>query len=162
MLPELHNYYLKEVRDRIRVTDIEFPLEWIELLKILKVPVIEGQSENRLIDWAKVPGRNETNYERLDNESRITVGLSTGPLTRHSTVLMDYGYQDPIIEVPVDFFIENWFRLITATNFTGTVVLTQDGSLFMEFSDDAEFLLISNFPIMSSPRPGEVRGSGQR
>jgi hypothetical protein len=156
---ELQNWYLKEIRGRIRVTDIAFPSAWTQLLKSLQVPVIEGQGEKRIIDWAKVPSRYETHYNLVGNESLITTGLSISPLAGHSELLMDYGYQDPVIGVSVDFFIEHWFKLIAATNFMGTVVITQDGSLFMEFTDDAESLLISNFSIVSSPAAGEVRES---
>jgi len=156
---ELQNWYLKEIRDRIRVTDITFPSGWTQLLKSLQVPVIEGQRGRRIIDWTKVQSRYETHYNLVSNESLITAGLSSSPLTGHLELLMDYGYQDPVIGVPVDFFIENWFKLIAATNFMGTVVITQDGSLFMEFTDDAESLLISNFPIVSSPAAGPVRES---
>lgn len=145
----LRNWYLQEIRDQIRVTDIEFPSGWIRFLKSLGLPLIEGTSAKRLIDWKKVRPRFETRYDLVSHERLITDGLSMSALTTHSEVLMDYGYHDPVISVPVRFFIVNWFKLVAATHFMGAVVVTPDGTLFMEFTDDAEFLLMSNFRIVS-------------
>lgn len=149
MTREPLNWYLKEIRDLIRVTDIVFPSGWIQLIKSLGIPTAEDQAGNRLIDWERVPSKYETHYGGIDNENLITAGLSMSSVVAHSELLIDYGYSDPVIAVPVGFFVENWLKLIAATNFMGTVVITLDGTLFMEFTDDAESLLLSNFRIVS-------------
>lgn len=145
----LRNWYLQKIRDQIRVTDIEFPSGWMRFLASLGLPLTEGTSEKRLIDWKKVRPRFKTRYDLVSRERLITDGLSMSALAKHSEVLMDYGYNDPVISVPVRFFVINWFQLVAATHFMGTIVVTPDGALFMEFTDDAEFLLISNFRIVS-------------
>lgn len=71
---ELQNWYLKEIRGQIRVTDIAFPSAWTQHLRSLHVPVIERHGEKRIIDWTKVRSRYETHYDLIGNESLITAG----------------------------------------------------------------------------------------
>lgn len=144
----LQNWYLREVGDHIRVTRIGFPSDWIEFLKSLGIPIVEEKGRKRIIAWEEVPNKYETRYDLVGNESLIRDGLVASPIIEHTEILMDFGYENPIIGVPVVFFIANWFRFIAATNFLGTILVTPDGSLFMEFTDDAESLLISNFQII--------------
>ncbi|MBC8163963.1 MAG: hypothetical protein H7Z42_22365 [Roseiflexaceae bacterium] len=148
-MTQLHDPFLNEIRDQIRVTDIEYPKEWEHFLKSFGLPLVEGQVIHRLIDWSRISEKYETRYDLLTKEREIATALAKSPLSAHADLLMDFGFQSPVIGVPVSVFIANWFTFIKNTLFMGTVVITNDGSLFMEFTDDADFLLISNFPIVS-------------
>lgn len=146
----IHDPFINKIRDHIRFTAIEYPEGWERLLKSFSIPLAEGQAIHRTIDWSRISEKYETCYGLIDNESQITEGLLKSPLNTCREVLMDFGFQYPVIVIPIKVFIDNWLSFIKITTFTGTVVITEDGSLFMEFTDDADFLLISNFLIVSN------------
>lgn len=58
---------------------------------------------------------------------------------------MDFGYQNPLSKIPIDIFINYWYELVVITGYE-SVVITEDGKLFMEFVRRGYYLK-SNFLI---------------
>ncbi|NET28619.1 hypothetical protein [Okeania sp. SIO1I7] len=143
----IKNWYLNQVRKHIEITSIEFPDGFTAFLDSKKIPINKNIKYKRLIDWKKVNKCHQINYENHMIENQIRDDLKISDLYLHEQVYMDFGYENPVVKIPTAFFVENWFEFVSSTNFLGSVVIVEDGSLFMEFTDDSDFLLISNFLI---------------
>lgn len=86
-------------------------------------------------------------YDFDGSEDEISQLLLNSPLTTgHQYLIMEYGFNGPIIRVSVNLFIGNWYAFIKSA-IQGAVVLSEDGKCVMEFSDDSDFLLYSNFEM---------------
>lgn len=62
------------------------------------------------------------------------------------TIILELSPDLPIITMPGFLFAENWEDIINE-NSLGVSGLSTDGKLVFEFTDDSEYLLLSNFEI---------------
>lgn len=80
-------------------------------------------------------------------KEQISEWLSKSALVNYDHLIIELGYEEPIIQVKTNVFAKNWDDFVAASGFMGITCLTSDGKLLMEFSDDAEYQLYSNFRI---------------
>jgi hypothetical protein len=80
----------------------------------------------------------------------VTAWLYRSKLIEHDTVLVDTASGIPIIETSALFFIEHWYDFALANHGMGSFVITKDYKLLIEFTDDARYMLYSNFEIKTT------------
>jgi hypothetical protein len=62
-------------------------------------------------------------------------------------LLVEQGNNMPMIKVENHYFVEYWYDFLAENGFMGTTVISEDGKFVLEFTDDTDYLLYSNFPI---------------
>lgn len=100
------------------------------------------------IEWNAYPNHYSFFYDFDDNEEVIRTDFRNSGLNNYEYVVMDFGYQNPLSKIPVDIFINYWYELVVITGYE-SVVITEDGKLFMEFVRRGYYLK-SNFPIRAA------------
>lgn len=149
MANDMQNWFLQEVGENVRVTDMTFPSGLLSLLTSLRIPIERSASGKRIIDWMKVPTSFQVRYDSVVNEKLITAGLARIATGSLSELFVDFGYQLPIVAVDAWYYSQNWKKFLEASNYMGNVVLVPDGSWFMELTDDSDSLLLSNIEVVT-------------
>lgn len=149
---EFKNWKLKEVANYIEVVAYDSIEHKKQLLTDLKLPLTENIGANRSetdIDWAKMPQYYKFFFDREGWEERIRLWLEKSKLAIADSVIVSYGWKEPMVKVPIDLFIEDWEGFIRSTLWE-TVIFSENWSLIMEVSRD--YYLHSNFEIMPDTR----------
>lgn len=140
---------LKEFKENINHLPDGFPNYLIEKLKshdiFLNEVKIELGKRESWIDWSSYRNHYSFCFDFEDNENVIKEWLKNSRVKEHPFVIMEFGYQAPISEIPVDIFINYWYELVIIAGYE-SVVLTNDGKLYLEFIRK-DYLLKSNFLI---------------
>ncbi len=97
------------------------------------------------IEWSEYPNHFSFFYDFENNEEVVKEYFRNSRLSTYEFVIMEFGYQFPVSKVPLDIFIEYWYELVIISGYE-SVVITEDGALFMEFMRP-DYLLKSNFCI---------------
>ena len=87
---------------------------------------------------------NDVSLPRLFNESR---------LIEHSYLLVETKSDLPIIKVGIKYFIENCVEFIDANMGMGSIMVSDDYELLLEFTEDWKYTLFSNFLLGGSSTP---------
>lgn len=99
------------------------------------------------IEWSKCPNHYSFFYDFEGNEGIVKDYLRNSRLSNYQFVIMEFGYQLPLSKIPIDIFINYWYELVIISGYE-SVVMTEDGALFMEFIRPGYYLK-SNFCIKS-------------
>ncbi|MEI9921934.1 MAG: hypothetical protein WDO14_24545 [Bacteroidota bacterium] len=97
------------------------------------------------INWSQYSQHHSFYFDFDDNESLVRDWLRNSILRNYPFVVMEFGYQIPTAAIPLDIFIDYWYELVIIAGYE-SVVLTDDGKLFMEFVR-RDYSLKSNFLI---------------
>lgn len=106
---------------------------------------IELNKKPYWIAWNDYPNHYSFCYDFDDNEKTVRDYFRSSKLSNYEYVIMDFGHLLPLSKIPLDIFINYWYELIIITGYE-SVVVTEDGKLFMEFIR-VGYDLKSNFPI---------------
>jgi hypothetical protein len=141
---------LKKFKPEIISLSDDFPRYLTDKLKMHNFhwneTVTERAKKESWIDWHKYPDHHSFYFDFKNNEDVVKKYLLNSKLNEYDFVIMEFGYQAPISRIPLNIFINYWYELVIIAGYE-TVVLTEDGKLFMEFLR-RDYLLKSNFLIM--------------
>lgn len=150
---------LKEFSDRIVAISTNFPDNLITLLDKhnirLCTSTVDKSDAGSLVELiGKKPSWIEWNdyrnhysffYDFEGNEEIVKDCFGGSLLSNHKFVIMEFGYELPLSKIPLDIFIDYWYELVIISGYE-SVVMTEDGTLFMEFIRPGYYLK-SNFCI---------------
>lgn len=140
---------LKEFKESITYLSDSFPNYLINKLQTHHISLNETKIElgkkESWINWSQYPHHYSFYFDFEDNENVIKEWLKSSKLKEYSSVIMEFGFQAPISAIPLDVFIGYWYELVIIAGYE-SVVLTEDGELFMEFIRK-DYSLKSNFLI---------------
>jgi hypothetical protein len=140
---------LKEFANRIIPISNNFPDNLNSMLTDFDIKLcntrIELGKKPSWIEWDMYPKHYSFFYDFDDNEDVIRHDFRNSILNNYEYVIMDFGYKEPLAKIPIDIFINYWYELVIITGYE-SVVITEDGKLFMEFVRRG-YSLKSNFPI---------------
>lgn len=111
---------------------------------------IELGNKPSWIDWNAYPNHYSFYYDFEDNEEVIRNDFRNCPLNTYEHVIMNFGWEKPLLKIPMDIFVNYWYELVILTGYE-TVAITEDGQLFMEFVR-RYYDLKSNFPIRTKSK----------
>ncbi|WP_375577563.1 hypothetical protein ABWH96_10925 [Marivirga tractuosa] len=100
-----------------------------------------------VFNWDKITPSYSLSYDYVNIESELSAFLGNTPLVNHQNMLVETAPGRPIIEVKTKYFINYIWDFVRASNGMGAVMATSDYDLVMEFSNDEEYLLFSDFKI---------------
>lgn len=104
------------------------------------------------VDWRSV-NHFKISYEYQNCEQEVREMLKSSNLSKGDfDLLVEQGNNVPMLKVENHYFIEHWYDFLAENGFMGTTVISEDGKFILEFTDDTDFLLYSNFPISKSPK----------
>lgn len=141
------NGFLKSHLNSIEVLSNNFPEYIHEICNSYNIPINKQSNIKTLIDWNKILKKSYFLYDYENNEIEISNWLKNSPLTTSYYLIIEFGYNLPIIKVTTDEFVSFWDDFVAASGFSGITCVSDDGRYFMEFTDDSESLLFSNFSI---------------
>lgn len=104
-------------------------------------------SDHSTIDWNKITPHFQFQYDYKNNEVEIKNWLKQSDLKKHEFLYTWLSWEDPIIKIRTSDFIENWIEFNITTAYEGLRLTTENGELFLEFTDDWKYHLNSNFEI---------------
>jgi len=136
----IKNWVLKENINDIKILDITITQKLNDLL----IPVKDIET---VIDWDKINPKYNFFYDYEGNEIDIPIKLKKSSINNYSKILVDIGCGNPLVEVNTSIFIEKWENFVASNGYSGIVVFTNDGKFFIEFTDDSDYQLYSNFLI---------------
>ncbi|MCB9235040.1 MAG: hypothetical protein H6581_25525 [Bacteroidia bacterium] len=148
---EIENWCLLKHKDSIKVLSWEYPDYLDELCRNQGIRINENTEKNRFyLDWVYYDGAYSFFYDYINNEEEIKNWLLNSSLKEAEFIIMDYGYNGPIVQIPVPLFIDHWYDFVRSAYFE-TVVIAQGSNLFLEFVRDG-YLLKSNFRVKPEER----------
>lgn len=136
----INNWVLKDSIGEFRIVDFDLK----EKLAELCIPLKELGT---FIDWELISPKYNFFYDYEGNEDEISCLLKESSINDYEKIYLDIGCNEPLIEINTDAFIDKWDDFIASNGYSGIFVFTSDGRFFMEFTDDAEYQLYSNFII---------------
>jgi len=134
-----NNWVLKNLFGKFTVKDINLKQKLMEL----NIPIREKET---VINWELVKPKYNFFYDYIGNEE-ISNFLKKSPISNYENVYIYLNYNEPIIEIDTNTFIDKWEDLLSSTGYSGLFVFTNNGNHFLEFTDDSSYQLYSNFPI---------------
>ena len=143
---------LKEFADRIAPVSNDLPDDINTMLTDFDIKLcntrIEFDNKPSWIEWDAYPTHYSFFYDFENNEEVIRNDFRNSRLSNYEYVIMNFGWRKPLLKIPMDIFVNYWYELVVITGYE-SVVITEDGQLFMEFVR-RYYDLKSNFPIRTA------------
>lgn len=135
------HWFFQKYKDRIEVIDEDV------FYHIISANNIKVSRNRRLFfDWECCLNTFVFSYYVVDLELQITAWLGNSILSAKNSIIVNLSPRLPKIRVATEFFISNWSEF-ESINGEGVSVVSQDGELFMEFTNEGNRYLRSNFEI---------------
>jgi hypothetical protein len=141
------NWCIRKYQKQIQILNEQYPQYFHNLLLANGFSVNTNTSIHTVVDWEKVDSKFTLNYDYEGCEEDISRFLKSSLLINEEYVYIELGYDLPIIKLPIEVFINNWYDFVKANGFLGVTVISKSGKLVLEFTDDYEYQLYSNFKI---------------
>lgn len=143
---EKRNWILAKISGFYKVLSLNYPEFYEEILVKANVPI---DSNNTAINWLKLNQELfQFNYEIINDRSQVSDWLSKSDLKKYDELVVEFGPDQPIINVQMKAFIDNWYDFASYRGFDGILLFTADARLVLEFGDRRTYNLYSNFRIM--------------
>jgi hypothetical protein len=98
------------------------------------------------VNWSEIENHYQFFFDFEDNENVIIDWLKKSELIKYEYLITWLNWDDPIVKIKTKEFIENWEEVYIAS-VEGMILVTPDGKLILEFTDDFKYNLNSNFEI---------------
>jgi hypothetical protein len=112
-----------------------------------KFDTSDNNPYNALFDWDRIKPSYSFFFDFDNNEDIIRRQLSESKLKNSSFIYIETLSDIPILRTRTEYFIANWIDFIDANAGQGSICITDDFKLLMEFTDDRKYYLFSNFLI---------------
>lgn len=122
-------------------------------LKDLRISC-NGESWNKdhsQIDWNRLENHYQFFFDFEENDIQVQAWLNNSELINHEYLYTWLSWDDPIIKIKTSEFIKKWEWFYIAS-VEGMILITEDGTKFLEFTDDYKHHLNSNFEIKPSSK----------
>lgn len=145
---KIKNWKLTEIIDEIEIVAKDSIEEREILIDKLGLPrPIESiglyRSETN-INWNVMPNYHKFFFDREGYEKTIEKWLRNSELSQSKSLIITYGWKEPMIKVSTELFFEDWEGFIRSTLWE-TIIFSDDYKLIMEVSRD--YYIHSNFQI---------------
>lgn len=143
------NFWLyKKHKNNIEYTDF-YSDELLQRIKLnTHFKLDSGENEyNSLFDWKNIKPSYNFFFDFDGNDIAVRDALKKSQLNTSGFIYVDTQSDVPVIKTSREYFIENWIDFIDANTGQGSVCITSDFKLLLEFTDDMEYHLFSNFEI---------------
>jgi hypothetical protein len=137
---EVNNWILKKFISEIKFNTFSID----EILYKNKIPL---SKDSTTIDWNSIKLKYSFYYDFVNNENEIKNRLLNSSLINYKNLIIDIGYEYKSFEIDSKLFINNWEDFVSSNGFCGIIVISPDFKYFLEFTDDCDYLLFSNFLI---------------
>lgn len=145
-------WLFKEHSGHIELLDISCFEHYKRIVERFQLPDVEKNPDNTRLNWQPIVPCYKFFYDYLGSEHEIGEYLKNSKLMDSKQVLIESRADNPIILTSTDYFIANWYELTESLVGMGCLVVSEDYEYLMEFTDDAKYLLYSNFRIKNSQR----------
>ena len=102
---------------------------------------------NAVFDWKMIKPHYSFFFDFVGNDSVLPALFRKSKLSEHSHLLIETTSSLPILRISTEYFIDHCLDFIDANSGMGSVIITDDYKLLMEFTDDWKYTLFSNFKI---------------
>lgn len=147
MKNNINNWCFKKYREFITVLNESYPKYYYSLLIENGFKINDEKDARTVVDWKKIDKKFSFFYNYEGCEEGVSTHLRKSAIVAEEFLIIEFGYNLPIIKLETNVFIENWYDFVKANGFMGITIISKSGSFVMEFTDDADFLLNSNFPV---------------
>lgn len=148
-MSEKNNHWLlTKFKDKIEILPHKYPEYVEEFCREKQILMNNTPSIRRMLSWDDISEKYSISYDNIKIEEHIGGFLIKSKITNSKYLIIDMGFNLPILKVPTDLFIDNCFDFAWANGFLGTTIFSEDGKFFMEFTDNSDSLLYSNFLIV--------------
>ena len=148
---KIKNWKLNEIVGKFDILENNSPEYISHILMKLNVPVVDTYSPNRSqteIDWLKM--RNYYSFFTDDkNELLIKGFLKKSLLGQSRNVIITYGWEEPVIIIPIDLFLQDWEGFVRSKLWEG-FIFSEDFELIIECTRD--YYIHSNFEIFPNSK----------
>lgn len=142
---QIHNHFLKPHINNIEVLSVDYPNYFCTLLNNNGVVINKEKEISTLIDWKNISNSNFFFFDYEGSEVEISQLLKKSFIQMPSFLIIEFGYDIPILKVDTNVFIDYWNDFVSASGHMGITIISDDGKFIMEFTDSG--LLYSNFKI---------------
>lgn len=147
---EIKNWKLIEVIDLIEVVGNDSPKyieEFLEKNNLPAYPESGHFSRNETyIDWNLMPVYFSFFFDFEGWDNKVMQYLLSSELSKSSNVVITYGWEEPVVKLPVGLFIREWEEFIRSAKYQ-TLIVSEENDLIIEVSRD--YYMHSNFRIFS-------------
>ena len=142
---EIKNWILKKHLNNFEIISENYLPFYKDYLISKGVIVEEDFSKSQsFVNWNLYPENYKFFYDFEGCENEITQWLMNSDLSKSKKVSMDLGYNNPIIVLNTNYFINNWYDFVVGAQYESTLA-SEDGKYIMEFLKGYD--LKSNFLI---------------
>lgn len=142
---EINNWILKKHINNLNIILENYLPDYPIYLSKKNILINQDFSKSQtFINWNLYPKAYDFIYDFKDNESKVRQMLKKSELTHAEYVSMDFGPNNPVVQMKTEYFIENWLDFIIGAQYE-SVVVSNDGKSIIEFTKD--YHLISTFLI---------------
>lgn len=106
--------------------------------------------DHSTIDWDKTDPHFQFYFDYVGAEVEIAQWLNQSALVQYEFLFTLLDGADPMVKIKTRDFIAHWEEFRLATGGEGLILATEDGKLFLEFTDDWKHHLNSNFSISNT------------
>jgi hypothetical protein len=126
----------------------DFGLE--ELLFKMKNNDIKIKSVNdTLLDWENISPCFSFSYNDFSIKGGdIEKKLLLSELSLSKSLYFDLGFDEKVVKIDTNLFIKNWEYVVHYGGSMGRLVISEDFSYIIEFTDDSNYTCYSNFRIL--------------
>lgn len=107
----------------------------------------ENSELESVFNWDVIRPSYNLKFDFIGNEEYIKSKLVNSELLNHPYVFVETLACIPILRVSTKYFIQNWFDFISANQGMGSIVITDDLKFILEFTNDASYVLYTNFRV---------------
>lgn len=149
---KIKNWKLIELLDKIEIVAEDSIEEREILIDKLSLPRPKSIGLNRSetnVNWNAIPNYYKFFFDRNGYEKIIEQWLRNSEILQSKSLIITYGWKEPMIKVAAELFFEDWEGFIRSTLWE-TIIFSDDYKLIMEVSRD--YYLHSNFEIMPNSK----------
>jgi hypothetical protein len=142
---EINNWILKKHLKNIRVVSETYLPFYKDFLREKNIIINDDLAKSHsFINWNLYANKYSFFYDYEGCEDEIQSLLKKSDLINTKSIFMDFGYNNPIIQVETKYFVDNWYDFVKGAQYESTII-SEDATLIMEFIKGYD--LISNFLI---------------
>lgn len=142
---QIKNHFLKPYVNNIEVLSVDYPNYFYTILNNNGIIINKEKQISTLIDWENISNSNFFFFDYEGSEIEISQLLRKSFIKTTSFLIIEFGYDIPVLKVDTNVFIDNWNDFVAASGYMGITIISNDSKFIMEFTDGG--LLYSNFKI---------------
>ena len=133
--------------ENVLVIDEKYPDFFTELLIKKGYKLNKNQLDKRtIVDWDNIKNKHSQLYYFEGCENIIREYLSNSILNDVELIIyIEFGPNEPMIKTNGNYFVKYWDDFVLDYGSMGTTIISENGETILEFTDDTDWLLYTNF-----------------